>query len=280
MAYLQFLNIGVGGDGPSKKKIKLRCTRRAQRTRDPAALQSVLLNFEGRDELCTRSPHLEGAQVFGSENSSSSSPLELMMKTHRLDTLNFSCPDDTQRTTISHASPLPTIVEESSSSVLEVPPPLLTDLDFFRITIVQESKVNKKLMHIVQIPYMECWAMHDVKKKNTAKIVFNSKSTPTLAYLGVWKYYKFTTPNVEKIFFSMTTLSVLSKVHVASGPTNSLLTKNNFQLCLCGMSSLVQTSTIRRSSSLKMSASSYRKTNTSRPLAFLIHPLLRWTFLE
>ena len=37
------------------------------------------------------------------------------------------------------------------------------------------------------------------KKKCIAKIS-NCKSTP--AYLGVWNYYKFTTPKIEKLFFS------------------------------------------------------------------------------
>lgn len=44
--------------------------------------------------------------------------------------------------------------------------------------------------------------MHAVtKKKCTAKIVSNSKSTPAPAYLGVWNYYKFTKPKDEKFFF-------------------------------------------------------------------------------
>jgi hypothetical protein len=59
VAYYQFLKGGAGGDGPSKEELKLRCAqRRAQRTGDPAVLQKVLLDFEGVDEFCTRSPHL------------------------------------------------------------------------------------------------------------------------------------------------------------------------------------------------------------------------------
>src|SRR5665213_3149026 len=60
VAYYTFLKGGVGGDGPSKEELKLRGTqRRAQRTGDPTVLQKVLLEFEGVDEYCTRSPHLE-----------------------------------------------------------------------------------------------------------------------------------------------------------------------------------------------------------------------------
>ena len=44
--------------------------------------------------------------------------------------------------------------------------------------------------------------MHGVsKKKCTAKLVSNSKSTHALAYFGVWNYYKFTTRKVEKLFY-------------------------------------------------------------------------------
>ena len=44
--------------------------------------------------------------------------------------------------------------------------------------------------------------MHAVtKKKCTAKIIIAGKSILAPAYLGVWKYYKFTTPKVEKFFF-------------------------------------------------------------------------------
>lgn len=125
VAYHQFLKGGVGGDGPSKEELKLRCAqRRAQRTGDPAVLQKVLLDMPGGEEFCTRSPHLEGAEVFGSQKRKPDHPIGADDETHRPDTVNFSRPRVAQRTTRSHASPLPTIVEESSPSVLEVPPPL------------------------------------------------------------------------------------------------------------------------------------------------------------
>ena len=60
------------------------------------------------------------------------------------------------------------------------------------------------------------------KKKCTVKIVSNSKSTLAPVYLGVWNYYKYITPKVEKFFFALKTLNVVSKDHVASESTNSL----------------------------------------------------------
>ena len=88
-----------------------------------------LLVFEGVDKFCARNPHLEGAEVFGSQKRKPDIPIGADNETHRPDTLNFSRPRAAQRTTRSQASPLPTIIEESSPTVLEVPPPPPTDLD-------------------------------------------------------------------------------------------------------------------------------------------------------
>src|ERR1700737_3725474 len=99
----------------------------------------------GGEEFCTRSPHLEGAEIFGSQKYKLDTPIGADDEIHRPDTLNFSRPHVAQRTTRSHASPLPTIVEESSPTVIEVPPPPPTGLDFHRVIAVQESNVDEKL---------------------------------------------------------------------------------------------------------------------------------------
>ena len=47
-------------------------------------------------------------------------------------------------------------------------------------------------------------AMHVVPKKDyIVKIATNNKSSPAPTYLGVWNYYKFTTPKIEKFFFCL-----------------------------------------------------------------------------
>jgi hypothetical protein len=67
VAYHQFLNGSVEGDGLNKEELKLRCAqRRAQRTNDPVVLQKDLFDMSGGDSCCTCSPHLKGAEVFGS----------------------------------------------------------------------------------------------------------------------------------------------------------------------------------------------------------------------
>jgi hypothetical protein len=158
----------------AKKNSKLQyAQRRAQRTGDSIVLQKVLFDMFGGDKICTRNSHLEDAEVFGWQKRKPDTPIRANNETNRPDTIKFSRSRVAQRTTISHALP--------------PSPPL--GLDFCHFTVVQESKVDEKLEHIAHVLYNSskaCWAMHVItKKKCTAKIVSNSKSTHTPAYLGV-----------------------------------------------------------------------------------------------
>jgi hypothetical protein len=100
VAYYQFLKGGIGGDGPSKEKLKLRgAQRRAQRTGDPTVLQKVLCDIPGGEEFWTRDPHLEGAEVFGSHKQRPHTPIGDDGETHRPDIVNFSRPRPGKRVT-------------------------------------------------------------------------------------------------------------------------------------------------------------------------------------
>jgi hypothetical protein len=113
VAYYQFLKGGIGGDGPTKKKFKLRgAQRRAQRIGDPTVLQKVLLDMLGGEEFCTHDPHLEGAEVFGSQKRRPNTPIGDDGETHRPDTVNFSRPSPGKRVTRSQPETLSTIIEE------------------------------------------------------------------------------------------------------------------------------------------------------------------------
>ena len=93
VAYYQLLKDGIGGDGPNKEELKLRGAQcRAQRTGDPIVLQKVLLDMPGGKEFFTRDPHLEGAEVFGSQKRRPDTPIGDDGETHRHDTVNFSRP--------------------------------------------------------------------------------------------------------------------------------------------------------------------------------------------
>ena len=100
VAYYQFLKGRIGRDGPSKEVLKLKGTQRqAQRTGDPTVLQMVLLDMPGGEEFCSRDPHLEGAEVFGSQKQKPDTPIGDDSETHHPDFVNFSRPHPAKRVT-------------------------------------------------------------------------------------------------------------------------------------------------------------------------------------
>ena len=99
--------------GPNRDELKLRSTqRRAQRTGDPGVIQSTLLSMPGADDFCTRDPHHEGAEVFGSQKQKPNITIGADDETHRLDTINFSRPHPLKRITGAHTATLPIIAEK------------------------------------------------------------------------------------------------------------------------------------------------------------------------
>ena len=153
VAYYQFLKGGIGGVGPSKEELKLRWAQhRAERSGNPTVLQRAFLDMHGAEDFCTREPHLEGAEVFGSQKRKPDTPIGADNETHRPNTINFSCPCLGKRVTRSGAATLPTVIEEVSPSVQEVFSPVVARLDFRHVIAIQESKVNEKLWHIARVP--------------------------------------------------------------------------------------------------------------------------------
>jgi hypothetical protein len=116
--------------------------RRALGTGDPTVLQKVLLDMFGGEEFCICDPHLEGAEVFGSQKRRSDTPIGDDGDIHRPDTVNFSRPCPDKQVTRSQPVTLPTIIEEYSPSVQEVQVPSPAGLGFHRVTAVQETKVD------------------------------------------------------------------------------------------------------------------------------------------
>ena len=81
VAYYQYLKGGIGGMGPSKEELKLRCAqRRAQCIGDLGVLQSALLGMLGVDEFCTHDPHHKEQRSLVLKSGSLTHPLELMKK--------------------------------------------------------------------------------------------------------------------------------------------------------------------------------------------------------
>ena len=186
VAYYQYLKGGVGGMGPSREELKLRSAQRraqhcAQRTGDPSVIQSALLGMPGADEFCTRDPHHEGAEVFGSQKQKPNTPIRADEDSHRPNTVNFSWPRPPKWVTRSHASTLPTIVEGVEGSVEQVhaSPPFGTDI--CHVTTVQESNVNERTWHIARVPKTStkaCWAQIVVTKKKCCMDCLSWKEHP------------------------------------------------------------------------------------------------------
>ena len=137
VAYYQYLKGGVGGMGPNREELRLRfAQRRAHRTGDPGVIQSPLLGMPGADDFCTRDPHHEGTEVFGSQKRKPDTPIRADDETHRPDTISFSRPSPLKRFTRAHAATLPTIPEEVEPCMERIQslPPIRTDIR--RITTV------------------------------------------------------------------------------------------------------------------------------------------------
>ena len=99
--------------GPSRKELRLRSAqRRTHRSGDSGVIQSALLGMPGVDDFCTRDPHHERAEVFGSQKQKPDTPIGANDETHRPDTISFFRPPPLKRVTRARAAILPTIPEE------------------------------------------------------------------------------------------------------------------------------------------------------------------------
>ena len=137
VAYYQYLKGGIGGMGPSREELKLRSAqRRAQHTNDPSVIQSTLLGMPRADEFCTRDPHHEGAEVFGSQKRKPDTPIGADKDSHRPNTVNFSRPRPPKWVTRSYTSTLPTIIEgvDGSAEQVHASPP--SGIDICHVTAV------------------------------------------------------------------------------------------------------------------------------------------------
>ena len=192
--------------GPSTEELKLMSAqRRAQCTGDSGIIQSALLGIPEADEFCTCKPYHEGAEVFGSQKRNPDTSIGANEDSHRPNTINFFRPHPPKRVTRSHATTLPTIVEEMeifAEQVHALPP---STIDICHVTAVQESNVNERTWYIARISKTSakaCWAqMAITKKKCTAQIVLHGKSTPALSYSNLWQNVRFNCEEHVQFFF-------------------------------------------------------------------------------
>ena len=87
--YYQFLKGGRSGTGPLKQELRLRQAQRSSRL--DKVVDAMETMAEGK-EWCTRTPHFEGEEVFGSTARQLNLPLGSEFDSHRLEKMNFSRP--------------------------------------------------------------------------------------------------------------------------------------------------------------------------------------------
>ena len=181
--YYQYLKGDRAGTGPGKEELQLRAAqRKAERTGDPKVLNVALDKFPGAEIFCTRTPHMAGEEVFGSQKRKADVPLGFEGESHRPDKVNFSCPRiQTRSSQAKHAScSLPDVVEELSPDLQEdqVHNNQGTTTDVGRaghVTSVHETACKETEWHIARLPKTSakaCFAQQAIKKKKCeAKIV-------------------------------------------------------------------------------------------------------------
>jgi hypothetical protein len=217
VSYYQYLKGDRPGTGPGKEELKLRIAQRsAQKSGDPNHLKLAMAKMPGAEEFCTRQPHLEGEEVFGSTKRKLDLPPGSEYDSHRPDKVNFSHPRTGTRSTKARvdASTFNDKFEESTPKVQEeldvadaskeAPTPLAQGA-IPHITAVQETACRESQWHIARLPKNSakaCFAQQAItKKKCIAKIVQNGKSTPAPTYTGLMDSYKKNKKERMQFFF-------------------------------------------------------------------------------
>ena len=154
----------------------------------------------GANEYCTRKPHLEGEEVFGSEKRMPNLPPGSEYDSHRPDKVNFSRPRVGTR-----ATPTPTpvisldriseepwpVMHEDSPDLLESPK--ATEVAS-QVRTVQEIVCDESQWHIACLPKTSakaCFALQAItRKKCVAKIMQGNRGTAAPTYTGSMDNYK------------------------------------------------------------------------------------------
>ena len=87
--YWVYLRGGLGASGPSHQDLKL---KRVVASMDSKRIHDALCSMPGAEEVCTRIPHLEGEEVFGSMKRKADVSIGSEGDSHRPNKVNFSHP--------------------------------------------------------------------------------------------------------------------------------------------------------------------------------------------
>jgi hypothetical protein len=90
--YYQYLKGDRAGTSLGKEELQLRVAQRtAKQTGDPKVLNVAMAKLLGAELFCTRTPHMAGKEVFGSQKRKADVLLGFEGESHRPDKVNFSC---------------------------------------------------------------------------------------------------------------------------------------------------------------------------------------------
>jgi hypothetical protein len=205
--YYQFLKGEYAGTGPGKEELMLRVTQRsALRSRNPKALNVTTAKMPGAKEFCTREPHFEGEEVFGSQKRKADIPLGSEHESHRPDRVNFFCLQVRTRSTAAAGAScsLSDIPEEPSSDLQEHPIPNVNSKTT-HVTAIYETACKETEWHIARLPKTSTkafFAQQTITKKNCkAKIVQGNTATAAPTYTRVMEHYQKKTDKVMEFFF-------------------------------------------------------------------------------
>ena len=215
--YYQFLKGEHVGMGPRKEELLLRVAQRsAHCTGNPKVLADAILNIRGVQDFVTREPHLEGEEVFGSQERKADMPLGCKHDSHRPNKVNFSHPRVRTRSSVASTStPAVAAIEEG------IPfHPGMDDMETMpseehqerpqnhhsmHVTRIQETDCDEQEWHMLRLPKSSakaCFAQQAVtKKKCTARIVQNNVPIAAPTYIGLMVNYKKNRNDVMQFFF-------------------------------------------------------------------------------
>ena len=200
--YYQYLNGERSGTGLGKKELLLRVAQRTTiRSGNPRALHVALSRMPEAEEFCSREPHFEGEEVFGSMKRKLDLLPGFEHDSHRPDKVNFSHPRVELRSSKTCSSaqackddpPKPSDADiQLPRTKKEVTPRVVPKVT--HVTTVQETACDETQWHIARLPKTSskaCFAEQAItKKKCIAKIVQDGKSRAAPTYTGMMDSYK------------------------------------------------------------------------------------------
>jgi hypothetical protein len=148
--YYQSLKGEYARTGPGKEELMLQVAQRSTlRSGNPKALNVAMAKMPRAEEFCTREPHFEGEEVFGSQKRKADIPLGSEHESHRPDRVNFSRPRVRTRSTAAAGAScsLSDIPEEPSTNLQEHPIPNVYSKTT-HVTTIYETACKETEWHI------------------------------------------------------------------------------------------------------------------------------------